>query len=69
MKKNLLTKILACSMALAMFTGAGMTVSAVETELGGLSHIISENIQRDSKHFSMKRGAWNFSKMTNITIG
>ena len=50
MKKNLLTKILACSMALAMFTGAGMTVSAVETELGGLSHIISEKSDANEEY-------------------
>ena len=41
MKKNLFTKILACSMALAMLTGTALTVSAVETELGGLSPITS----------------------------
>ena len=32
MKKNLFTKILACSMAFAMLTGTALTVSAVETD-------------------------------------
>ena len=37
MKKNVLTKIIACTMALTMLAGTGMSVSAYE--LGGLSYI------------------------------
>lgn len=43
MKKNVLKKIIACTMALAMLSGTGMSVSAVETELGALTANASDD--------------------------
>lgn len=63
MKKNLFTKILACSMALAMLTGAGLTVSAAKSDTPtntAYSSNANEEYAARLKAFQNEMGSFEF---------
>ena len=66
MKKNIFTKIIACSMALAMMTATGMTVSAVDTGNTDISTNASDELDALESMFDYSENQKNDGTL-NIT--